>query len=245
MEKNNTWELSEEQKAKCEQERVRFAVQHLNETEKLEQYNMYVADLKKGFIEVMNFVNAKINDLIEIGKISDFTEIRARIKAAKSAIKNDNTKALDDIFGIEIITATEEEIEIISNNLRPYMKTTKSKKHNKLNGYKAQHKYCYFKKDKLEHLKKMSDVDQMPIIEIQLKTSEVYIKSNGGMADHTTYKGEDKSEIQRKFDNNEFSIYTNIPIMWTSRNRQMVILSPEETLKKIYPFLNTKKKRSR
>lgn len=245
MVNNKSWELTDEQFKEYEKKCAKFATQHLNETEKLEQYNMYVSDLRKGFIEVMNFVNNKINDLIDQGKISDFTEVRARIKAAKSAIKNDNEKTLDDIFGMEIITATEDEIEIISNNLRPYMKTTKYKNHDKKNGYKAQHKYCYFKEDKLGHLKNQTDIDHIPIIEFQFKTSEVYIRSNGGMADHTTYKGEDKTEIQRKFDNNEFSIYTNIPTMWTSKGGKMTILSPEDTLKKIYPFLNTKKKRSR
>lgn len=204
---------------------------------------------KNGFVAVMNFVSNKINELIARGKISDLIQIRARIKSAESAIKNDSGKALDDTFGMEIITATEDEITSILQALTPYMLKTKCKNHNKPNGYKAKHKYWTFKKDKMSYLEgNINHEENIPMIEFQLKTSEVHIKCNfGGSADHTTYKGETTGEIQEKYDNGKFNVF-NTPTMWVSENdgngiNKMRLLSSEEALKKLYPFLNTNSKR--
>lgn len=246
MEQVNSWKLSDQ-----ERKRVREKDEAIiKDTEKFMLYNEYIESQKKGFIAVMNFINDKLNDLIAKGKISELIQMRARIKSIESAMKNDSGKALDDVFGIEIITATENEITTILQNLAPYMLKTKCKNHNKPNGYKAKHKYWTFKRDKMHHLTD-SNIDyegNIPMIEFQLKTSEVYVKcNNGGTADHTTYKGETKEEIQQKYDNGKFNVF-NTPTMWVSENdvnstKKMKLLSSEETLKKLYPFLNTKSKR--
>ena len=204
---------------------------------------------ENGFIAVMNFVTNKLNELIAKGKISDLIQIRARIKSAESAIKNDSGKALDDAFGMEIITATEKEITVILQSLTPYMSKTKCKNHNKPNGYKAKHKYWTFKEDKMNYLGgNINHEENIPMIEFQLKTSQVYIRCNfGGSADHTTYKGETTKDIQEKYDNGKFNVF-NTPTMWVSENdgngiNKMRLLSSEEALKKIYPFLNINSKR--
>lgn len=243
MAKEGNWTLSEDEKREFHSK----ANDIINNKTKLMMYNEYVENQRKGFIDIMNFLNNRINDLIERGKISDFIEIRARIKSAESAIRNNDTKALDDIFGMEIITATEEEYNVIIRNLAPYMSTTKFKNHDKENGYKAKHKYWTFKKDKLGYLQEEFDYDiNIPMIEFQFKTSKVQISCNTGTANHEDYKGEKREDIQRKYDEGQFNIF-NTPFMWVSKKngckREMILLSEEDTLKKIYPFLNTKFKR--
>lgn len=239
----NSWELSEE-----EEKNFRAKSEALvNEKMRLLLYNEYIVNQRKGFVAVMDFINDRIQDLIDQGKISDFIEIRARIKSAESALKNDDTKALDDIFGMEIITATEEEYDKIIKNLTPYMIKTKSKNHNKPNGYKAKHRYWTFKKEKMQHLEEpLNYENDIPMIEIQFKTAEVQISCNIGSANHEDYKGQKREDIQEKYDKGEFNVF-NTPFMWVSEKEnqkiKMRLLTEEETLKKIYPFLNIKSKR--
>ena len=208
----------------------------VSESQKFDLYNNYVYSQREGFERIINIINDMVNELKENGEISDFFEIRARIKAPKSAIRNDDQKALDDVFGMEIISATEDELEKIIDEIFKFMTPIKEKNHNKPNGYKAFHKLLNFKFHDSEKFKNIT----IPLIEIQFKTMEVAVKSSGGTADHTLYKGHNKEEIQAKYDNGEFNIYTNIPRMWVSRNGKLVMLSPEETLKKMYPFLKVK-----
>lgn len=239
MAKDKSWTLSPGDKEKVEQKNVSV----VNDNLKLMLYNEFVEEQRKGFIAVMNFVNDKINNLIDEGRVSEFVQIRARIKAIASALRNDPSKALDDVFGMEIITATEEEYDTIIRHLIPYMYKTKSKNHDKPNGYKAKHKYWTLKKEKMEYLNGEFNYERnIPMIEFQFKTSEVQVKANIGSANHEDYKGEKKEDIQKKYDEGGFGIF-NTPYMWVSNDRKMVLLSKEETLKKIYPFLNTKSKR--
>ena len=226
MEKKS-WELSTEQ---------------VSETRKFDLYNNYVYSQREGFEKIMNFINDLTNHLKEEGKISDLFEIRARIKAPKSAIHNDPNKALNDVFGMEIITATETELKVVMEAISEYMKKVKEKDHDKSNGYKAFHRLLDFKTDKLEVLGDNIEHLQFPLVEIQFKTMEVAVKCSGGTADHMLYKGETKEEVQAKYDNGEYSIFTNIPTMWISRNGELRMLSPDETLKKMYPFLKLKDK---
>lgn len=244
MENKKSWELSEADARNVNKKNEEI----ISDTKKYMLYNEYIEGQKNGFIAVMNFVNNKLNELIARGRISDLIQIRARIKSAESALKNDSGKALDDTFGMEIITATEDEITAILQALTPYMLKTKCKNHDKPNGYKAKHKYWTFKKDKMDYLEDDIDHEEnIPMIEFQLKTSEVYVKcNNGGSADHTTYKGQTIQEIQEKFDRGNFNVF-NTPTMWASENdgngiNKMRLLSSEEALKKIYPFLNINKR---
>ncbi len=219
-----------------------LSVEELSETRKFDLYNSYVYSQRAGFEWLINFVNDLTNKLKEDGKISDLFEIRARIKAPKSAIHNDPNKALDDVFGMEIITATETELKVVMRAVARYMKKVRERNHNKDNGYKAWHRLLDFREEKLADLKINSEYLQLPLVEIQFKTMEVAVKSSGGSADHTAYKGESREEIQKKYDNGEFSVFTNIPTMWVSRNGEINMLSPDETLKKMYPFLKLKDK---
>lgn len=208
-------------------------------------YYKYVSDQRESFIRIMLFINDIINELKDNGKISEYTEFRARIKSPKSAMGNDESKTLDDVFGMEIITAIEEEIEMIKQEIEKNMNIDekRSKKLDKPNGYKAQHRMATLKKEKTSLVGlENEDYERVPQIEIQYKTLEVAIRTAVGTASHTAYKGENMEEIQNKYNNNEFNTF-DLPDMWMSENRRMRALNRDEILKKMYPFLKLNKEK--
>lgn len=229
---NNSYRLTEEEKkAFLEKEQKK-----IDEFKKFQLYGEYVSTQRPGFEKIMNLINDWINELKEDGSVSEYVEIRARIKAVESAIYNDNRKALDDVFGMEVIAATEEELQIISNKILESFQVIREKNHDKSNGYKAQHKLIELNHEICSDL----EMDNMPLVEIQFKTLEVAIKSSSGSAAHTLYKGETKESVQAKYDGNVLKKSINVPVMWVSKEGKMVEISLEETLKKMYPFLKIK-----
>ena len=83
-----------------EEFRAKLKVTPINEREKISEYNRFVAEQEKPFILFINSINKYINKLRKKGILSNFLEVRARIKASSSALRNDETKALDDVFGM-------------------------------------------------------------------------------------------------------------------------------------------------
>lgn len=231
------WKLSDEEARRFRAKEVEV----LDPYRKSQLYGEFVTMQRPGFEKMMNLVNNWVNELSKNGQISELFEIRARIKAIESAVYNDARKALDDVFGMEIITATEEEVEIIVSKILENTEVVREKNHNKKNGYKAQHKLLGLTKEKCKEMQ-LSDeeISNMPLVEMQFKTMEVAVKSSGGTADHSLYKGETKEGVQSKYDANGFKKPFNVPTMWVSKDGKMVELSTNETLKKMYPFLKVK-----
>ena len=159
---DKSWELTPEQKIEANKR---------NEMQYLYAYSKYVMQQEEQFRKIMEFVNTLINNMKENADISEYVELRARIKAARSALANDAHKTLDDAFGMEIVTTTEEEIDIILEELERWMKSTKVRNHDKPNGYKAKHRVMDFDDDKLERIGiQLQDAPFVPLIEYQLKT---------------------------------------------------------------------------
>lgn len=236
-----SYKLTPEQRAKF----LEKEEQIVDTYKKMQLYGEYVSIQRSGFEKIMNLINDWINELKENGNISEYIEIRARIKAIESAIYNDEKKALDDVFGMEVIAATEDELQIIIDKILENFEVIRQKNHDKDNGYKAQHKLIMLKQDECIELGiSEEEMHNMPLLEIQFKTLEVAIRSSVGSADHSSYKGETKEGVQSKYDANGFKKSINVPTMWISKDGKMIEISLEETLKKMYPFLklnNTKK----
>ena len=243
MSERKSWELTPEQEIKIN---IKIKEER-NTMQDLYHYNKYVMQQVGEFVKIMEFVNNVVNDLIDEREITEFSEVRARVKSQKSVLKNDPIKAVDDVFGIEVITATEPEYEKIIKELKRYMSIQKEKNHDKKNGYKAKHLTMTLKKEYLEDIKiSKENYEQVPMIEYQFKTIEVLIKSLTGEAAHTMYKGEELEEVQKKYDSGMYEDGENgifeLPIMWRSKQRKMEILNTEEVLKAMYPYLKIKTK---
>ena len=217
----------------------------VNDSEHFELYENFVYSQRDAFKALMYYFNDMLSNLKEKGEISEFTEFRARIKAPESALHNDPKKALDDIFAMEFIGATEKEVDFILKKVTEKSIVTREKNHDKPNGYKAKHRVFNIKPEVSQEISEKFNVDKntFPLFECQFKTIAVAIEANTGTAAHINYKGIDPKAIQKKYDRNEFILGYNIPQMWVSRGNQMVKLSSDETLKKLYPFLDLTKKK--
>ena len=110
------------------------------------------------------------------------------------------------------------------------------KKTSREKGYNAKHRYYY-----------LTGNQETPLIEFQYWTVELDYKCTFGDLSYSDYKDLSKEEIQRRYDNNEFKLGNNIPIIYTGRNSKGKIepLSSEEALKKTYPFLNMNKSKGK
>lgn len=234
-------------------ESIKVDLANLRETRLTQQearrtYEIYVREQEAQFVAFVNYLNQYINSLKAQGVISPFLKFYARIKATNSALKNYEKKALDDIFGIEFICATEEEIEIVQQALRPILKTHKIKEHDKENGYKATHNSCSIRKEtkkQLEEKIKGSKQDKFPVMELQYKTVGVYYNAVFGSASHEKYKDTKLPQLQVLYDSGKLEVGTDIPHMWISKadTDNARKLSTEETLKKMYPSLRLKQER--
>lgn len=232
----------------------------INDSKKLEIYDDFVSYHKKAFKAIMYYFNDILTELKIQGKISDFTEFRARIKSPESALKNDELnniklinkddkskgKVLDDVFAMEFIGATEKEVNFLLSTIGKRAIITRETDHDKPNGYKAKHRVFSINEETRKEIAEkfgIEDTMYFPIIECQFKTIAVAIEANTGTAAHIDYKNIDPKVIQRKYDKGEFKLGYDIPQMWVSKDGEMIKLSSDETLKKLYPFLNVSKKK--
>lgn len=109
-------------------------------TEKIDAYRNYVSETVSGYIGFLEAINHTITEL-ELGGIIGKVKLRTRLKAINSALKNTENKALDDIFGFEIIAQNERDKEILMLLIHNLFveKYVRQKNHNKSNGYFAHH----------------------------------------------------------------------------------------------------------
>ncbi len=111
----------------------------VNDTEKEGVYREFVDSQKKHFESYINFLNAELCTLKHYGIVSDFTKFLARIKSIESSIRNDNSKALNDVFGIEVNAATPGESDFVVTLFSDTLTRTREVVHNKENKYIAHH----------------------------------------------------------------------------------------------------------
>lgn len=210
----------------------------LDRIEKEKIYRKFVGAQEQGFMRMINYIYSVVDLLKQKAKISPFIEIRARIKDTNSALNNHfKEKILDDVFGIEIICANEDELKIIKEELEKTFKSTRSKKHDKANGYKAEHEsYSVKGENNSEAITKwrLSEYD-VPVVECQFKTIAVELNPE---ASHHDYKKVDRAQVQSELENKTLVIGKEIPKMWVSRENGMIELSYKEIVQRIYPFVD-------
>lgn len=226
----------------------------LTEREARRAYNKFVIDQEEQFIMFINYLNQYINYLRDLGKITPHLAFYARVKATNSAYQNHaEGKALDDVFGIEILATAEAEYRTLMKEIESNPKATHlirvvaSKKHDKENGYKAEHHTCIIEPKLVEKLNSLAGrfiqdriPDQFfPLIELQYKTMEVYYQGNFGTASHEEYKNTEIKSIQKLYDSGMLTIGEYIPNMWMSNpdSDHVKELETRDVLKKMYPSL--------
>lgn len=209
----------------------------INSVNKENLYADFISSQEQGFIRFMNYIYTVVDELKRKAKVSQFIEIRARIKDVVSALANfDKNKLLDDVFGIEIICATENDIHTIKNELEKYLHSTRTKFHDKTNGYKAWHE-CYSAKESAKEQLKKWDLygECVPAVECQFKTMTVELNPE---ASHHDYKNVDKAQMQSKLGNETLKVGIQIPRMWVSRENGFHELQYKEIIQRVYPFID-------
>ena len=106
--------------------------------EVVDGYKGFIKALGEGFLQIAECYNeclqiASINELIGDAKL------KARIKDFSSSKTNTDLKTLDDVFGMEVVTATEFEKEVLMLFNYLAFDINKDKKYNKTTGYVAYH----------------------------------------------------------------------------------------------------------
>ena len=213
--------------------------QQLREIRKEETYEHFIKQQEKGFELVMNYIAGIVYQLQEKGEVTPFMEIRARIKAVEAALDNakpENMKLLDDIFGIELICANEQEIKVIKKEIEKVMRSTRNKDHNKKNGYKAIHRIYSVRPElaKNEEYKKFLE-ETVPAVECQYKTVEV--KTNP-QARHYDYKNVNQPETQKTLEESVLVEGKELPKMWINKEGKMYQLPYKEVVRRVYPFVD-------
>ena len=107
--------------------------------ERIEVFRNFVDSQKSHFENYINFINNELCVLKSYRIVSDYTKLLARIKSLESSIRNDERKALNDIFGIEVDSATPGEFAFVVMLLKDTLEETREFVHNKDNGYVAHH----------------------------------------------------------------------------------------------------------
>ena len=103
----------------------------LTEEQARDIYKRYVAEQQEQFIAFINYLNQYLNKLKEKYEVLKNVQLRARIKATKSALKNYEIKALNDVFGIEFVCENEEGLKMLQNEMSRILNVTRIKVHNK------------------------------------------------------------------------------------------------------------------
>jgi len=144
MEKS--WSLTDEQKRKIRQENERTISEMrgykrgptINEI--IEAYKKFIQDVGGDFLHFAEAYNEVLKVANEYGHMN--SKLTVRIKDFSSANSNTDNKELDDMFGMEVATSTEEQKEILTLFNELIFKNTKSKMWNKTQeegGYSAYH----------------------------------------------------------------------------------------------------------
>ena len=106
--------------------------------ELVDGYKGYIYDLGPGFLDFAEVYNRCIQ-IAKSNEIIGGARLKVRIKDFSSSLKNTDTKMLDDVFGMELVTATEREKEILMLFNHLIFQIQNDKKYNKRNGYVAYH----------------------------------------------------------------------------------------------------------
>jgi len=171
MEKS--WSLTEEQKKKIRTEHEQKIIEMRGHKrsptidEIIEGYKRFIQDMGGKFIEFAEAYNEVLKVAKEYGHIN--SNLTVRIKDFSSSHSNTDNKELDDMFGMEIATATEEQKEIITLFNELIFNNLKSKIWNKTEeegGYSAYHSMGTIQLSNDEDLKsKIIDIVENKVVE--------------------------------------------------------------------------------
>lgn len=223
-----------------------------------EIYHKLAEGKMSDFNQVKEYLTNVLEQLLEEGKISSKVILASRVKSPESVVQNWRIgKGFYDIFGVTLLTTTEQEMDEIREKLRNDNKfnISSKKKMNEKRGYDAIH-----------FLFDVGEVDKRTKVECHMQTHESY----KNVYPHIFYKvrrkidrdltneeeKEIKEKVQRMYEEGTLSGFqlskgrkSRIPQMWVTSFNQNGKMEEQELDEEIiltimYPFLDISKKTS-
>lgn len=171
---------------------------NVNDVEEEMLYKEFIDTQKGHFVSYIKFLNAELCVLKHYGIVSDYTRFLARIKSTESAIKNDQTKALNDAFGIEVDSATPGESAFTVMLFMGTVEETKEAVKNKPNKYIAHHYSGYPKVGNI--VEKLEEIlDENKIYEYEELFNSYMTKLPDSVKNDMTL--EDIEQVEEYFEN--------------------------------------------
>lgn len=164
----------------------------VDDEEKEVLYEKYCEHQIEPFEAYLDFVNKIMCTLKHYRIVTGRTNFTARIKAIDSALENDQTKTLNDVFGMGINAGIAGESELLYLLFSSGLSETKNIVHNKENGYAAHHFSGYPKAGNLSEKLKQ-------ILSTPYDGNEEYDKYFNSLSEHEKEKNKGKEEDIREY----------------------------------------------
>ncbi|MBO6233769.1 MAG: hypothetical protein J6N78_06950 [Clostridia bacterium] len=205
----------------------------VDDEEKEKIYAQFCEHQTEPFEAYLEFVNKILCSLKHYRIVSSATYFTARIKSLESALENDTTKTLNDVFGMGINAGTAGESEFLCLLLSSGLQKTKETVKNKDNGYEAHHYSGYPKSAALsekikeifstdyngeemyeKYIKSLSDYEREKNAETETETKEYFIKYYDKLNKYLTktkkiVKGQKLRELEKEIKAIENAYYKN------------------------------------
>ena len=200
-------------------------------------------EYEKAIIEIHRIIQELRKGIVinnKIIKIKGDVKVEGRIKAFKSAFKNDRTdsKALDDCFGIRIVADNTVELffikEIMKRLSNPEIKRMLDIEDNV--NYKIQKEKDHAERQETNYnalhqiIVRNSQNPVSPLIEVQYWDKELERRCTFGDLKHDTYKSEKYLETINGGIGRELPEYYEF-----DESGELVLLSKEQAIKKMFP----------
>ena len=199
-----------------------------------ENYYNHIEQKRKGYEATAEMIGYIIKKMQDSGIISGEIIISGRIKSFKSVCENIGKKAVDDYFGIRII-GNKKDLEQMEKRISKilvvdFVKDHRKRKDTKYNGI---HEMAHMDRKYAES--NGIDPKLFPEVEIQYWDEETKEKCLCGELSYANYKKKDLLEILDRLNQNPEKTLEDLPMCYEIEGNNIHLLSPEETLYRLYP----------
>lgn len=196
-------------------------------------YKSFITHQKSGYEITAKMIGYIVDKMVQEKMITGDVQITGRIKSYHSVYENSHKKSVDDCFGIRIVGKREDLVKI-KEQLEKILVIDRTKDHRKKKKkYNAVHQMVHIKKQYIEG--KGLDYNLFPVIEVQYWDMDLEQLCTKGELSYANYKKSDYQRIRKQFAQNPQEVLKQMPIYYDIVGNKIYMLSPEETLYKLYP----------
>ena len=209
-----------------------------------ESYYDYIEQKRRGYEITAKMIGYIIEKMQNAKIISQDIIISGRIKSFKSVCENIGKKAVDDYFGIRII-GNRKDLEQIEERISKILVVDSVKDHRKRKDtkYNGIHEMVHMDRKYAES--NGIDSNLFPEIEIQYWDEKTKEQCLYGELSYANYKSKDLLEIINRLNREPEETLKDLPICYEIEGNTVNILTPEETLYRLYPEIKQLEEKKR